>query len=227
MKLFLLSSTLVVGLSGGASAADVLSPEAVAPAFSWTGGYAGAQAGYLWGEGCFCIDVLPDVAADGDVNGWLGGFYAGYNFQFANNLVLGVDADITRYGADQFVEYTAPGGSFPPQSGIDYKLKWGGAAKLRAGYAIDRWMPYVAGGVAFAATDLTAQYNGRVTARNDPTMVGWTLGAGVDYALTDKIIGRAEYRYTDYGDFDLSAGAQNGRGQIKGSELRLGIAYKF
>lgn len=171
--------------------------------------------------------MLPDVAADGDVNGWLGGFYAGYNQQFSNNLVLGLDADVTRYGADEFIQYAVPGVTFPPQSGVNYKLKWGGAARLRAGYAMDRWMPYLAGGVAFAAADFTSRYDGQITAHNDMTMTGWTVGGGVDYALTDKIIARAEYRYTDFGDFDLKAGEQNGRGQIKGSDLRLGIAYKF
>ena len=60
---------------------------------------------------------------------------------------------------------------------------------------------------------------------------GWTAGAGVDYAATDNVIVRLEYRYTDYGRKDFTAdldglelGASN---KFKTNEIRLGVAYKF
>lgn len=37
----------------------------------------------------------------------------------------------------------------------------------------------------------------------DKTFNGWTVGAGVDYAFTDNLFGRAEYRYNDYGDEEI------------------------
>lgn len=227
MKHALLTFSLMFALSGGASAADAVSAmhEIAPPSFSWTGAYAGAQAGYLWGEGCYCIEIFPGAEANGDINGWAGGIYAGYNLQFPNNLVLGVDADLVRYGVDDFVQFADP--TFPQRSGANYKLKWGGAARLRVGYAMGRWMPYLAGGAAFAKGEITELYNGRVLQRNEMDLTGWTLGGGVDYALTDKVIVRGEYRYTDFGDFSIERGLQSGAGNVTASDLRLGIAYKF
>ena len=224
MKHLLLATSLLASITGGASAADLVT---AAPAFSWTGGYAGAQAGYFWGEGCFCIDVRPEVTAKGDVDGWLGGVYAGYNRQFANNVVLGVDVDVTRYGVHDFVQYQVPSVVLPERSGVDYKLEWGGAARLRAGYAMGRFLPYVAGGVTVVQADLTSYFVGSETGHKQDTMVGWTLGGGIDYALTDKLMLRTEYRYSDFGSFDLQADDEHGRGKIKGSEFRFGVAYKF
>ncbi len=70
------------------------------PGFNWTGGYVGAQAGYLWGDGHYRFD--DGSYADPNPDGFLGGFYAGYNYQMSNNIVLGVDADFAWTGADDF-----------------------------------------------------------------------------------------------------------------------------
>src|SRR5262245_4855139 len=78
-----------------AFAADALVEAPVEPAFTWTGFYAGVEAGYAWGDSeADYFAVLPPGVTSMDPDGGLIGGYAGYNYQFPNNVVLGIDADI-------------------------------------------------------------------------------------------------------------------------------------
>jgi outer membrane immunogenic protein len=59
---------------------------------------------------------------------------------------------------------------------------------------------------------------------------GWTLGAGLDYALTDRWIGRVEYRYANFGTFSYNPtvfGPVTERHKTTENAFRLGLAYKF
>ena len=110
---------------------------------------------------------------------------------------------------------------------LESKLRWSGAVRARAGYAVDRFLPYIAGGVAFGSVKNTLD-NGVDSVSQSKTLTGWTAGAGIDYAATDNVIVRLEYRYTDYGnkDFDFG-GPVSIRDKFKTNEVRLGVAYKF
>lgn len=223
IKYILLAS--VVALSGisSANAADAIqyqepAPAIVTPSFSWTGGYAGVHFGYGWGDSDYTY-----LFNDGELkpNGFLGGVYAGYNFALENNVVLGVDADITYNNIKK--DHTISSAEY------ETELLWSGAVRARAGYAIDRFLPYLAGGVAFGQvknsygiTVLNSTYSDK------ETLAGWTIGAGLDYAATDNLILRVEYRYTDFGskDFDFG-GAEGVSYKLKTNDIRVGIAYKF
>ena len=61
----------------------------------------------------------------------------------------------------------------------------------------------MAGGVAFGGVRTTFSDEDGSTVIGDKTHVGWTVGAGVEYAFTDNVFGRLEYRYNDYGDKDI------------------------
>ena len=228
MRKLLLAPTLLCAMSGYALAADAVVVESppevyVAPVFNWTGAYIGAQAGYLWGEGDFEVD--DGSGAEIEPDGCLGGIYVGYNYQMANNVVVGVDADFAWTGADDsatgFDDLGVPVGT------LDSELDWEGAVRLRLGYAVDRFLPYVAGGVAFGRMGIEAfNLAGVSQGSDDDTGVGWTLGVGIEYAFTDNIIGRAEYRYTDFGDFDFSVPG-GATADLTTNDVRLGVAYKF
>lgn len=229
MKKFLLTSVFLVGLSGNASAADAVvlepTPEFLPAGFVWTGGYVGLQAGYGWGDGDLSSDVGV-VAAPADIDGWLGGVYTGYNHQLANNIVVGIDADIAWSGIDGFGQAFLFGAPVPG-GGVDYKLNWTGAVRAKLGYAVDRFLPYIAGGVAFAGADATVFAGGTPVQEYSDTLVGWTVGVGVEYAFTDNLLARAEYRYTDYGDLDFTEAGTSGRFGFKTNDVRVGVAYKF
>jgi outer membrane immunogenic protein len=226
MKKLLLASSMLCAMSGLAFAADAVVEEAVveAPlAFNWTGAYIGGQVGYLWGEGDFLSE--DGTTAEVEPDGWLGGVYVGYNYQLDNNVVIGGDADFAWTGADDGA--TAFDDAGDPIGSVDSELEWEGAVRLRLGYAVDRFLPYIAGGVAFAQLSAEAIDGSGSLGSDDDTGVGWTLGAGVEYAFTDNLVGRAEYRYTDFGDFDFAISNFTATSDLTTNDVRLGIAYKF
>ena len=60
---------------------------------------------------------------------------------------------------------------------------------------------------------------------------GWTAGAGVEVALTPKLLARVEYRYTDYGPYRYDSVTSfpgfTGQQEPRFSTIRVGAAYKF
>ncbi|WP_139974918.1 outer membrane protein [Ochrobactrum sp. CGA5] len=220
LKALLLASTVALLATTGAKAADAVIeqepvPVVVAPSFTWNGAYIGGQIGYGWGKSKFddgfdTLELKPD--------GFLGGLYAGYNFDLGNNVVLGIDGDVTYNNLKD--DFTGAGGS------LESKLRWSGAVRGRVGYAFDRFLPYIAGGVAFGQVKNSGDV-GPIEFSESKTLTGWTAGAGVDYAATDNVIVRLEYRYTDYGDKDFNLGGFNINDDFKTNEVRLGVAYKF
>lgn len=226
LKTLLLASTVALVAATGAKAADAVieqepAPVVVAPTFTWNGAYIGGQVGYGWGKSDFSGDLFTygNVKPDG----FLGGLYAGYNFDLGNNVVLGIDGDITYNDVSKGIDIydgDLAVGSF------ENKLRWSGAVRARAGYAFDRFLPYIAGGVAFGNIKNSGDIDG-IGFSESKTLTGWTVGGGVDYAATDNLILRLEYRYTDYGDKDLDFGGLSVNNDFKTNEVRLGVAYKF
>ncbi|PYB73014.1 outer membrane protein [Rhizobium wuzhouense] len=159
-------------------------PEAAGvSSFSWAGGYVGLHAGYGWGEG--------DAAAGGatgtiDFDGGRFGGFAGYNFDLGSSLIAGIEGDLG-YDWNEREDGTETFGTTIQ-----------GAIRGRIGYAVDRALIYAAGG--WAAAQFSFEDTG-VSIKE--TMNGWTVGAGIDYAVTDRLFARAEYRYNDYGSADI------------------------
>lgn len=228
IKSILLASTVVVFAAHSANAADAIvyqepAPVVVAPVFSWAGGYIGGQIGYGWGSSKFYnSDGSDKVKPDG----FLGGVYAGYNFDTGSNFILGIDGDVTFNGLKKSERFTDALGDYSFES----KLRTSGAVRARVGIAYDRFMPYLAGGVAFGDIKNSLTVNGD-TYSHSKTRTGWTVGGGFDYAATDNVIMRLEYRYTDYGRKDFAGTVDgesfNARNKFKVNEVRLGVAYKF
>ncbi|MBV2142275.1 porin family protein [Falsochrobactrum sp. TDYN1] len=229
IKALLLASTVALLAATGAKAADAIiqeepAPVILPPAFSWEGAYIGGQIGYGWGKSEFSdgvdyLEVKPD--------GFLGGIYGGYNFDVGNNFILGIDADVTYNDLEDGYSETDQGIT----TSLDSKLRWSGAVRARAGYAFDRFLPYIAGGVAFGSIKNSISATDGVDFvgySESKTHTGWTIGGGIDYAATDNVILRLEYRYTDYGnkdyDFDTGYDVEN---KFKTHDVRLGLAYKF
>jgi len=233
MKSLLLASAVVFAGISGAYAADAIQyeepvPVVTAPVFSWTGGYLGGQIGYGWGKSRFGDDDFVSINVKPD--GFLGGLYAGYNFDLGNSVVLGLDGDITYNNLKDSYSVTDLAGD---SESLESKLRWSGAVRARAGVAVDRFLPYIAGGVAFGSVKntLSSTEDGiEDSFSQSKTLTGWTAGAGVDYAATDNLIVRLEYRYTDYGNKDFDFGTDSDlsvRNKFKTNDVRLGVAYKF
>ncbi|MFL5184480.1 MAG: outer membrane protein [Microvirga sp.] len=236
MKKILLSSVALLGLATGALAADLPSRSAPAPiiaavpVFTWTGFYVGAQIGYGWNANDNDI-VLPSgfVVQSGDFgdsgDGFLAGVHAGYNVQLGS-FVVGVEGDVEGvFGDDNDdVVIIGPGGAVFTNYGFaGNALDWQGSIRARAGFAFDRALIYATGGFAFAGVS-----DGFGILGNDDTLSGWTLGAGIEYAFTNNLTTRLEYRYTSYeGGDNFFDNVSLGSNDIEFHTVRAGISYKF
>lgn len=212
MKSVLVSGALLGAMvAAPAMAADLAKPQsypvkaqvvAPPPVFSWTGFYIGANAGYAWGSGKGAADyygLSPD--------GWFGGGQVGYNYQFQNNVLIGVEADLQ--GSD--ISNSA--------NGVNSKLDYFGTVRARLGYAYDRFLPYVTGGLAYGKNTIND-----LGYSDSNTHVGWTVGGGLEYAITNNWTARAEYLYMDLGKKTYD---NIGDAGITASTARLGVNYKF
>jgi len=96
----------------------------------------------------------------------------------------------------------------------------------RAGYAFDRFMVYGTGGAAFG--DLQAAAG--VLPFNSTTQVGWTAGAGIEYAFLPNWTAKVEYLYVDLGSqscpFANCAGTAT-TVSLTENVIRAGINFKF
>lgn len=226
MKKFLLAGAAVAALASGAQAADLGSPRApvaaavIAPAFSWTGFYVGAHAGFGWASARYTDFTGTFANGSTTANGLFGGIQAGYNWQM-NNFVLGLEGDISAGGLRRTYALTAAQSyraSVPLLSSV----------RLRAGLAADRALFYVTGGlgvVTFQDRIFTTATNATL-ASSSTTRAGYTLGAGVEYAFTPNWTAKAEYMYYGFGDRRNTLTA-NDRTRTDIHTVKIGLNYLF
>lgn len=203
------------------------------PAFTWTGFYVGAQAGWAQTRteltpgaaiaGRAAVASLPSLNRDGATVGLL----AGYNYQIGQ-LVLGgeIDGAALITGKQRFTALT---GDF-----ITAHTNWAGSARLRVGYAFDRFMIYATGGLALADAKSTVTGTGYSYGAGDSTRLGWTLGAGAEYAITNNWIAGLEYRYSQFQEdtytYPVSVGGLGIVGfkqQLSTNQVVGRLLYKF
>lgn len=215
VHLFLLATLL----ASPAAAADLV--EAPLPvAYDWTGFYLGGQIGgaiaggerdtlqgdFGFGAGFDDLETLIDFIGGGFDNdedgGFLGGVHVGYDYQ-TGPWVIGAVADINF--ADLSYTSGATLGFGGPTAEITDDIDYVGSGRLRLGYAFDRALIYATGGLAFAGID--SDFNagpGLVglpyDVDGDNTLFGYTVGAGIDYALSDNWSLGAQYLYTRFED---------------------------
>jgi outer membrane immunogenic protein len=195
-------------------------PEVIYSQYNWSGFYAGAQVGYAAGDTKFRYVTAP-ASANHSTSGYLAGVHAGYNHQYSNNIVVGAEADINY--ADINGNTACPNPAFRCSSGIE----WYGTVRARAGYAFDRVLPYITGGFAYGDVRKATRFGaaGRSTTK---TSMGWTAGAGVEYAITDRISARVEYSYLNFSSGRHAVDGPNVvKGRVDAHVVKLGISYKF
>jgi outer membrane immunogenic protein len=201
--------------------------------FSWTGGYVGLHAGYAWGgenDNQSDLIFIPTISSADrfDVDGFIGGVHAGYNWQ-SGNFVFGVEGDIDYANVEGGTDFNYDGVLL---GDLSFESDWQASLRLRAGYAMDTWLLYATGGVAVGHAELTAAgtYFGTPFSNSDDnTHVGWTIGAGVEKAFTPNWIGRAEVRYTDFGSesYDLDPAGVGVDSDWNQTAVNIGVSYKF
>lgn len=195
--------------------------------YNWTGLYVGVHGGYARSHSSFDFVAAGTGASQNGNGGFIGG-RIGYNYQLPNNLVLGVEGE-ANWGSIKG-STACPGAGFT----CGHKINAFGSVVGRVGYAFDRLLVHVNGGVAFA----DARYQATNTATGalfgtgyKSGFVGWTLGAGVEYAITSNLIASVDYKYYDFrsktSGLAAVSGISAGRFHPTMHTVRAGLTYKF
>ncbi len=215
----------------------------VAANLPWTGAYGGINFGIGGSKYSYPGNgEQPNgaVATDNTINtasGYLGGFQAGYNYQFGNNVVLGLEADF---------QWSSIGANYSRVDlRTDYewdlrksRLLYFGTIRGRVGYAFGPLLPYLTGGVSYGRTAAYDEEGGDVQTNGtfEPTTIGraaslkwgWTVGAGLEYAIDSRWRVKTEYLLVDLGGMravDHAGSVYNLRSRA--NVVRLGLNYAF
>ena len=235
MKNYLVAGAAALAVlgAGAASAADlpsrkgvVAAPVYVPPAFTWTGFYAGVNAGYAFraednaattGTPGFQA-LVPGGAAPGGLkvggDGFIGGAQIGYNYQI-NQFVVGLETDIQyidNKGRSSFTGLPVAGTQL--NTSASSEVNYLGTLRARLGYTpVDRLLIFATGGLAYGQVKSNASVLGVQNAalgwagEKSDTKYGWTVGAGAEYALTNNVTLKAEYLYYDLGKSNVATAA--------------------
>jgi outer membrane immunogenic protein len=188
-------------------------PAVPVPAYNWSGFYLGVNGGGAWGTSNWSGTGSSFNLSGGQVGGT-----AGMNWQMGH-AVLGLEGD---------VDWSGVRGSAPPAlcPGCATNNDWLATVRGRAGYAFDRIMPFVTGGLAVG--DIRATAPG--VAGASQTNAGWTVGGGLEFAITNNWTAKAEYLHVDLGNMNcgFSCGAVAGNNvSVREDVVRGGVNYRF
>lgn len=210
-KLCFISFIAAVTAPSLANAAD-LSPAPVAPSQQisprWTGFYLGFNRGFGGGviENGMVLTPLnssPGVLGQSSnrASGFIAGGQIGYNYQFANNFILGVESDLQWSDIKTSQQTMRLSDRSQLISNVDAVsgLTWFGTSRARLGYSLGRVAPYVTGGVAYGKVQNQGSpvlgSNSLVAGTTSQTNVGWAIGAGADIAISENLSAKSEYLY--------------------------------
>jgi outer membrane immunogenic protein len=263
MKKLLLGVALGALAAAPAFAADLpartysKAPVMVDPGYNWSGFYLGVNVGGDWRRDPwnFVMDpgthiglaaniALVNTAGTGSNNGtsFIGGGQIGYNWQApGSKWVVGVEADFsgistrTRTATGFLV-----GGEAFSITESD-RANWLATFRARVGYAWDRSLLYVTGGLAVADIRLASTYADALNATTGAgsrtgVRAGFAVGAGWEQALAQNWSVKVEYLYTQFDrvNFDYVAtsilGGTNAihvSDRISDNIGRIGLNYKW
>jgi outer membrane immunogenic protein len=229
MKRILLSSVclVVLSMSTQVSAADLAAKPytkapALAPIYNWTGFYVGGHIG-----GSIHSGLSSPGVGDSSEGRFLGGAQIGADYQFAPNLVVGIQ------GQYSWLDNSGNAVSFP---GTDFiytnSVRALGSVTGRFGYSFGPGLLYAKGGYAYSDN------RDSVTLLGAPVAVafdhghrdGFTVGAGLEYMFTQNWAGFAEYQYYDFGHSAFVAPAPLAAfGDFNNNEhtVKVGLNYRF
>jgi len=255
----LVATAVVLGCSSVAPiAADIAVKAPEPPAYQWSGCYAGLNIGAgtsgtnfasTVGPGTHLLDPNPAVVAGSggggaNADGVLAGGQVGCNWQ-SGTLVLGLEGDFDYFHSNpNFSNNTnmLSDGVTPFTISQSLTTDYLATVRPRIGIGADRNLAYITGGVAFTRINYAESYSDGATppgvgvATASRSLVGWTAGAGWEYALADHWTVRAEYLYAAFpktsalGAITDAAGGSNplgGSSDVTIQLIRAGLNFRF
>ena len=252
---------LFVLTSCGANAADLPSrmvPPVYTvpplPSFTWTGFYAGFNAGYVF-DSTSRVTITGLTPANREVDsyaaastpsikddGFTAGGQIGYNYQFGNiaggGLVAGVEADAAYTDLDKTENAPTPRGA---DRILRSELDFLGTARGRLGYAFNQVLIYGTGGLAYGEVKDRAALFDRATntitrfgGDRDDLRIGYAYGGGIEYALpTQSVLNflhasavtiKGEYLHYDLGSQNITASPNLSTNAIGAYNVRFKVS---
>lgn len=164
----------------------------------WSGIYGGLHLGYGFGR-----------SRSADIDGFVGGGQVGINFQ-TGQLVYGGELDLAYSGVD-FRAFTET-----------FRQKWIGSGRLRLGYAFERFMPFVTGGLAYSTGELKAGGG-----KDDNTHLGYVIGIGAEMMVTEKVSANIQFLHYRFGAETYNVLPTARSINIVTNQLHIGMNYRF
>jgi outer membrane immunogenic protein len=183
--------------------------------------------------------------------GFIGGIQTGYNWQ-SGKLVAGVEADFDSFS---FHKSNSVGGLVPvPLAGESFlvatevRTDWLFTARGRFGWALaPGYFFYGTGGLALSEIKVANSFANTLTAAFDAvagasssstTKAGWTVGVGIEAALSGNWTVKAEYLYVDLGSlsttlvtniptFNQVGDVMTTSANLRANIARAGVNYRF
>jgi outer membrane immunogenic protein len=209
--------------------------EAAYPVYPrWQGSYIGGQVGYSHSH----VDYSTFSPMDFNAGNY--GAFIGYNTQW-DSVIIGFEANYSRTSLNGLS--TLSSGSVVTTNWL--KITDYGTLRARAGFILyDCILPYamIGGAVGFAKTSSITVDSSSSTL--PPTTVGgqgghviwgFSVGAGVEVALSPAIFVRAEYEYVQFAFNPISANVNSGQTGCVGSQcispaintIRAAVGFRF
>jgi outer membrane immunogenic protein len=251
-----MNKTVALILSLAVLAFFVLPTAADATAFTWRGFYIGGTAGAGFGGDSSSVDLdgfnyLVDNPIPGEVtkvgaeSAFIGGVEIGYNHT-VNRMVLGIEADLSGFN---FRAAEIPNSSrtdWGSDTRVSVEMNWLSTVRGRLGIAMDRWLIYGTGGVAFSdgeyrnhdfCNTVPPCGGGLIDAQGDMG-TGWTVGGGVEFGWMANWTAKAEYLFVRFDGEEYSGTANyppprapvDYRFSASAADfniIRVGLNYKF
>jgi outer membrane immunogenic protein len=225
----------------------------------WQGFYAGAAVGSREQKADWKQDGRFKSAFDGsemnigqtlknsskDDAGYVA-LYGGYNWLIGERVVAGVElAGGYANNKSDKNEFTIPSfsGLFRSGTTVTVKSDWDASLRGRLGFLVTpSTLLYGTGGLAATRMNATGSCSSigiicGVPVKHDEseTLLGWTAGFGVETTLTERLVARAEYQYTDYENASFwapevksnEAFGMHNKVDLTTQTVTLGLAYRF
>jgi outer membrane immunogenic protein len=229
-----LGSASALAADMGARTPYTKAPAMMETVSNWTGFYVGLNAGGAWTQKDDAVLSLPagppqlflPFLASGSIptnysnraSGVVAGAQLGYNWQ-VQNIVFGLETDISGSSlkASQTVNTTTPSAFILVYS---TKADYVGTVRARLGTLITpKLLTYLTGGFAYG--QVTHSYSETQVHTPGPVLFdqsagtakslnrGWTVGGGLEWAVTNDLSVRGEYLYVNLSGHSFTTSSNN------------------
>lgn len=249
---------MLLACLGPAHSADVPAPTLLSPPvaaledFDWTGVHVGIHGGFGVDHFGFKYGLVSPATAFSGTDGItavgpIGGVQAGFTYQFPFNLVIpykfvaGLEFDASWSGIRGEATALGPAPAGQGNATFGTKLVSFGTGRLRLGFALGRFFPYITGGFTYGIIDTygsAATNNGSFVSGSSTVLRSGVLphvgnfGIGIEYAMTPNWTVKAEYLYEFVNarrvEFQSPDGTTFGFGTRTMYHIgRVGLNYRF